>query len=460
VRAIIDYLGTNWAVIVIPLAVFIVSIIAFFWLRKLVLEIISKGIKKVFFPYDVIIIKSIRGPSSLLCLILSIYLGVAVSNIPPDWKGPFAKGLWTLFAAALTLVLLNLTASLINVYCTKYKIPRRASLFAQNTARIVLMVVVLLVVLSIWGIPTTPLLLLIAVIILIALLVFREAVPNLFASFQIAASQQIKPGDYIKLEEKEEGYVIQLSWNNTKLKALDGRIILIPNSLMIQKNIVNYGHPLKKAREPFYFKTRTHLAELTGLKARNLQEMVKILKTASDSMVYYHTHHYLEEHQYLIPELSNDFANWVKDALGNEVLSEKLACVNTFEFTSLSDLRDNYVAIIEESISKNQPQREAMEGREFFFIKSISAILPTSYASQDLREFVEALKKISPASIYFHIFESKLRLGKGLNDFSIWLEASAGEAVLAKEVASIDPYNYTLEGLRSKLIQVIEKSIK
>jgi small-conductance mechanosensitive channel len=461
VRAIIDYLIENWYLIVIPVAVFIVSIIAFFWLRKLALEAVRKGMKKLVFPYDIFIVKTIKGPSSLICLILSLYLGVAVSSIPGDWKGTVAKGLWTLFVVALTLAIINLSINLIAVYGKRYNIPNRALLIAQNTIRVIFIVAALLAALSIWGIPTTPLLLLIIILILIVLLVFREAVPNLFASFQIAAAQQINPGDYIKIEGGvEEGYVIQINWNNTSLQTLDGKIIYIPNDLLVHKNIINYGHPLKKAREPFYFHTRTHLAELTGLKARNLQEMVTILKTASDAMIYYHTHHYLEEHQYLIPELSNDFANWIKDSLGSEILAEKLASVNTFEFTNLSDLRDKYVAIIEEYVSTAPVLRDAPQGREFFFIKSVSAVLPTSFAAHDLREFIEALRIISSASIYFHIFEAKLRLGKGLNDFSIWLEASAGEAELAKMVASIDPYNYTLEGLRSKLIQVIEKSIK
>jgi hypothetical protein len=51
-------------------------------------------------------------------------------------------------------------------------------------------------------------------------------------------------------------------------------------------------------------------------------------------------------------------------------------------------------------------------------------------------------------------------LGKGLNDFSTWLQDSLGEAELAEDIARLDPYTYTLEGLRSALIQLIEKRIK
>jgi small-conductance mechanosensitive channel len=459
-RTIIDYITANWSQIVIPAAVFAFTLIALFWLRKLALDHIIKWTKKTKWEFDDILLQAVRGPSSIFCIALSIYLGLTVSVIPDAWKSPLGHVIWTLFLLALTLALLNLLRGLIQYYGRKFNLPARAVLVTGNIARVTILVIMILIILDIWGVPTSPLLLLIAILVLAAFLAFRDAVPNLFAGFQMAATQTIKVGDYIKLDTKEEGYITDISWNATSLRSLDGSSILIPNNQLIHRKVINYGHPLKKAREPFYFSTRVHMAELTGLKASNLKELADILKKAPEAVIYYHTHHFLEDHQYLIPELSNDFAIWVKDALSNPVLAEKLANVNTFEFTNLSLLRERLVSIIEESAGQDSFRLEVMPGREFYFMKSIGVILPTSYAAHDLREFIEALRKISPGSLYFHIFESRLRLGKGLNDFSIWLQVNMDEVELSREIASIDPYNFTLEGLRSVLIQVIEKRIK
>ena len=101
-----------------------------------------------------------------------------------------------------------------------------------------------------------------------------------------------------------------------------------------------------------------------------------------------------------------------------------------------------------------------MEGREFHFIKSISMVFPTTYIVHDLREFVEVLRKISISSINYHVFESRLRLKRGVNDFSIWIMDCLGDKDLSDKLAYLDPYNYTLEGLRSTIIQLIEKRIK
>jgi len=217
---------------------------------------------------------------------------------------------------------------------------------------------------------------------------------------------------------------------------------------------------VKKSREPFRFFDQVHLKELTGIKAKNLKELVDIMRNAPDSIVHYHTHHFLEEHHYLTPEPANDFAVWVSDVLGDEILGEKLASIDILEFPTMSALRDRIVNVIGEHISSGQEVRKAPEGKEFYFMKSASVVMSTHYVARDLREFVEALCKLSLGSLYFHIFESRLRLGRVTNDFSVWMKDSLEEQELAEAIEKVNPYTYTLEGVRSQLIKLIEKHIK
>jgi len=459
-RAAITWLGENWPDITIPLAVFLFALIATFWLRRLAYDYVDKWAQRVKWQGHKIFREATKTPSTLWALIISAALALAVSSAPSEWENPAGKGLWTLFFFSLTLCGLTLARRFISLYGDRFKAPHPATVLAWNVARIVIIVVAILILLDIWGAPTSPILLVVAVAALVAALAFRDSFPNLLAWFQLNASGQVKVGDYIKLGAGEEGYVAEISWRNTLIRALDESTVLIANSKLVQSTVINYGRPLKKAKEPFRFYTRMHLKELTGLRARNLRELADALKTVPDSVVYYHTHHFLEEHHYLAPEPANDFAPWVSDALGEEVLGERLASIDTFEFTSLEALRERLVSIMEEYLSQGSNLRDAAEGREFHFVKSVSVISPTPFVAHDLREFVEALRKISLGSLYFHIFESRLRLRKGLNDFSAWLENALEEKELADKIARLDPYTYTLEGLRSSLIQLIEKRIK
>ncbi|UCB57269.1 MAG: hypothetical protein JSV30_01410 [Candidatus Omnitrophota bacterium] len=222
---------------------------------------------------------------------------------------------------------------------------------------------------------------------------------------------------------------------------------------------------LKKAKQAFTFYTRLHLQELTGYKARDLKGLLKGIKELSGSVIYHHTHRFLQQHQFLSPEPPNDFAYWVAEVLGEHKLGEELASVDVIQFSSIRALREKLIQTIEnhirymENTGRGQFRVSGME-EQFHFIKTISFVFPTSYVVHNLLEFVESLKKVTINSIYFHVFEAKLRLEKSINDFSYWIDTNCGENELSKELARLDPYTYTLEGLRTKIINLIEKRIK
>ena len=216
-----------------------------------------------------------------------------------------------------------------------------------------------------------------------------------------------------------------------------------------------------KAKEAFTFYTRFNLSELTGLKARNIDELVNLIKEVPGSSIYHHTHRFLQQHEYLSPEPPNDFAYWISSALGEDELAEKLASIDIVQFGAIRGLRDRIVSVIEEYRSKcpSCSLRFAGAGKEFYFNKSVGFVVPTLYTANDLLEFKTALERVSNNSIYFHMFEARLRLERESNDFSNWIETSIGDAKLAKEITKLDPYTYALDDLRKTIIKIVGKRI-
>ena len=215
---------------------------------------------------------------------------------------------------------------------------------------------------------------------------------------------------------------------------------------------------LIKAKESFRFYTRMHLSGLTGLKASGIEELLTLLKDVPGSCIYHHTHRFLQQHQYLSPEPPNDLAHWVTQVLGESRLGERLASIDTVQFSTIRELREKLISTIEDDIKMNPfvKGKFVAEGEELYFIRSMSFILPTDYIVHDLKEFVEVLKKITIDSIYFHVFEARLRLEKKTNDFSYWIETSLGDSPLAQKIAQIDPYTRTMEDLRKTIIRLAE----
>ena len=214
---------------------------------------------------------------------------------------------------------------------------------------------------------------------------------------------------------------------------------------------------LKRTKKPFLFHTRLNLSELTGFRATTLGQLLDIIKTVPGSCIYHHTHRFLQQHQYLSPEPPNDFAYWVSKVLGEDALGEKLASIDIMQYTTIRDIREEIVAVIERYLQENQSsgQKFASPDDAFHFIKSISFVIPTHYMSYDLNEFVDVLSKITIDSIYFHIFEARLRLERGSNDFSYWIEHDMGNRELAARLNRVDLFTNTMEGVRNEIVGIL-----
>ena len=151
----------------------------------------------------------------------------------------------------------------------------------------------------------------------------------------------------------------------------------------------------------------------------------------------------------------------MSEVLGEDELGEKLASIDTVQFSTIRTLREVMIAKIEDYLKDNPTAKLKFsgDGEEFYFIKSISFVIPTNYTAEDLKDFADVLKKITIDSIYYHIFEARLRLEKKTNDFSNWIETSIGNKRLAEKIARLDPYTRTLEDLRKALIRMAEREI-
>ena len=212
---------------------------------------------------------------------------------------------------------------------------------------------------------------------------------------------------------------------------------------------------MEQAATAFCFNTKLDQTILLGKKAHNIEQLLSAIRTIPDASIYFHTHKFLQQHHYLSPEPPNDFSYWVADVLNEATLGENLASIDIKQFHKISHLRDGFTKILDAYLHSSHRSVEAPAGQEFHFMSSQTFVLQTPYAARDLTEFKEILGKVSIHSLYYHVFDASLRTDQEGNDFSAWFRRM-GEAKLADEVLRLDPYTYTLEGLRQKLIHLVD----
>ena len=211
--------------------------------------------------------------------------------------------------------------------------------------------------------------------------------------------------------------------------------------------------------QPFRFMSSLDLTLLTNLRARDLAALLEHIRVVPGSVIYYHTHHFLVQHQYLSPEPPNDFAYWVTNVLQEDRLGEQLAAIDLIQFRTIRALRERIIEVIETYLNERRQLRIAPEGEEFHFRESVSFILPTNHVARNLTEFADCMEQIGFGSLSFHFFSARLRLERGEDDFSEWCR-SLGEHDLAKAIARLDPYTYTMDGLRKEVVRLVRRRLR
>jgi small-conductance mechanosensitive channel len=116
----------------------------------------------------------------------------------------------------------------------------------QNLARIGVITMGFLILLNQLGVSITPILTALGVGGLAVALALQDTLANLFAGFYVSLSGNIRPNDYIKLESGEEGYVTDISWRSTTIRALANNLIVVPNAKLAQAIVTNYHLPEKR----------------------------------------------------------------------------------------------------------------------------------------------------------------------------------------------------------------------
>ncbi len=218
---------------------------------------------------------------------------------------------------------------------------------------------------------------------------------------------------------------------------------------------------MRRSEDHFVFFSILHLAELTGHKAATLPELVGHLHSIDGGSIYYHTHQFVKQHLYLFPEPPNDFAFWVSDVLGDDFLGETLSAIDVTDYSSIGAIREALVSCVEGALASRPRLKQlvAPEGEEFYFLKSVSFVFPTDLLANDLAAFADCLGKVSLDSLYFHLFEARMRLERPTNDFSNWLANTLGEEALAIRIARLDPYSRSGEGIRKELLNIVNERL-
>jgi small-conductance mechanosensitive channel len=112
--------------------------------------------------------------------------------------------------------------------------------------RVAILSVGLLVLLDSLGIQITPLLTALGVGGLAVALALQDTLSNLFAGVHLLADRPIRVGDYVRIAESIEGYVVDVGWRSTRVRMLANNVVIVPNKKVAESVITNYDMPERR----------------------------------------------------------------------------------------------------------------------------------------------------------------------------------------------------------------------
>jgi len=191
---------------------------------------------------DDTLVTALRGPVVLWCTVLGVYLAAQVAPLPTT-TGPVARQLLVvLLIVSVTWSLGRAAAAFVASRTTVAGMLPSVNLIA-NLARTLVLALGGLVLLQTLGISITPLVTALGVGGLAVGLALQDTLANLFAGIHILVSRQVRPGDYVRLESGQEGYVQDVTWRYTTIRQLPNNLTIVPNATLASAVITNYYLP-------------------------------------------------------------------------------------------------------------------------------------------------------------------------------------------------------------------------
>ena len=213
------------------------------WIVKFIFENVLKNLlKKTKTKLDDKIITTSKSPLFWTVFLLGFYyattslgLSANIQKILTNLLKSVALIIWS----RAILKILRIVSSELENRLDKTGRSSDAVPFLENFAKVTLFAIIALIFLTTWGVNITPLLASAGVAGLAVAFAAKDTVANLFGGISVFFDKPYKVGDYVIVDDKYRGEVIQIGMRSTKIKTRDNVLLTVPNSVMVTNAVIN-----------------------------------------------------------------------------------------------------------------------------------------------------------------------------------------------------------------------------
>ena len=224
-----------------PGITFVGVTLAAFVVREIALRALRRWLRPP--ELAVPLLEIVRVPSLFWCFVPGIAAAMEVAQLPPRTVRILDLTLTAAIIFSVTVTVANLVGIAIARAGDRRALGGPVTGLAQTSARGGVFAVGGLVLLGALGIQITPLLTALGVGGLAVALALQDTLSNLFAGLHLLADKPIRVGDYVKIADGIEGFVVDVGWRSTRVRLLQNSVVIVPNSTVAKSTIINYDLP-------------------------------------------------------------------------------------------------------------------------------------------------------------------------------------------------------------------------
>lgn len=252
VLELLNYITTNKYLhsIILLVVFYILSQLVVFISQKIILKIARKTKTLI----DDLIVAKTNKPISLILLLVGLRLAVIPHSINPRILSILQNIISTLIVALITYIVILVFDIIITNWSKKFaektesKIDYEVVVLFQRFSRLFVSFIGIIFVLGVWGIQVGPLLASLGIAGLAVAFALQSTLGNIFGGISLIVDRSITVNDFIKLDDNTQGFVVDIGLRSTKIRSIDGDLIIMPNGKLADSKIYNYHKPMPTTR--------------------------------------------------------------------------------------------------------------------------------------------------------------------------------------------------------------------
>ncbi|HKV56481.1 MAG TPA: mechanosensitive ion channel domain-containing protein [Candidatus Binataceae bacterium] len=232
-----QFIGSRWLVAGAVLTAWIVLLLL---VKRILFAVIARAARRPHLHDLSPLIEAISPALAIAIIVGGVKVAAQIALISGKWQAEVDVVLVGGVIAALVVFTDRISQIWLRHQAARYALFTEGYGIVTGAVRGLIVVLGLLMFLESVGISIGPLLASLGIGSLAVALALQETFKNIFSGLFLIADKPLEVGDFVKLQDGQQGALFELGWRSSKFRMLTNEVVVVPNSKLIDSIVTNF----------------------------------------------------------------------------------------------------------------------------------------------------------------------------------------------------------------------------